>query len=210
MPDHIINTLFTASKPGCPNIIKCMALVREAIMLMWLKLFSIWDYTFPNIPLAVLIWLGWAGWPPAHFSGSFASTAVPKKLFDTDSWTPYSWHLQKNTHLTVIHGAHTLQMYIVPDAAVELYNNNQDISDEICPAEQVNRSYSLKYCGRKSELGAVLYIYADCILQTKSNLVTFQTDVKCSAASKCQFTHSYSTSVCLMSSMSAGGACKSQ
>lgn len=40
--------------------------------------------------------------------------------------------------------AHALKMYIAPDAAVELYNNNQDISDEICHAEQVNRSNSLK------------------------------------------------------------------
>ena len=29
----------------------------------------------------------------------------------------------------MIHSAHTVKMYIIPDAEVELYNNNQDINE---------------------------------------------------------------------------------
>lgn len=91
---HIVITIFTTSKPGCPNIIKCMDLVRDAIKLLFLKLFSIWGCTFLNAPLIVLIWLGW---PPAQFI-EFHFYSGSQKAFRHRQqyiWPPYNWHLQQ-------------------------------------------------------------------------------------------------------------------
>lgn len=82
MKGHIINTRFTASKPGCPNIIKGMFLVRQAIRS---KLFFIKSFTFPLY--AIFIWLSLEDRLPAEFPKTMfpETTAMFPKHFQTQT-----------------------------------------------------------------------------------------------------------------------------
>lgn len=107
-----VNALFPASKSGRPNIIKSMVLVSEAILLTFSKLLSIQGCTFLNVPLAVLIWLGWAD-PQHSLVGVSLLQRFPKSFPTQTAVQLAALYLTFTTtsHLTVIHSTCTKDIY---------------------------------------------------------------------------------------------------
>ncbi len=122
-------------------------------------------------------------------------------------WPPYSWHLQQPL-IWQWFTAHALKMHIAPDAAVELYNNNQDINDEICHAEQVNRSKLEGLWGNVSFWCFALHLD----WKFTQNKISFEIaqDLRRMSNTMLQMpVYSLRLEVCLFNVFHAGGACKS-
>lgn len=112
------------------------------------KLFYICGGAFPNVTLAVLIWLAWASWTPTQFTWSFTSAANPKMLSETDSSAAGrpiadiycnlssdndspSMHW-RNTSLQILHTVY--QRWCIYTIFINMFFN-----DETCRAEQVDK-----------------------------------------------------------------------
>ena len=126
--------------------------------------------------MARLSWLT----PPAQSTGSFTSTAVPKKPFryrQPSSWPTYSWHLQQPLFWQWF-TAHTVKMYILPDAAVELCNNTTKTSvmKYVMLSRWISQTacttFRLIVCSKQNQIRCLCKLMQDMMLQVNASLLT--------------------------------------
>lgn len=142
-----------------PTSLNMLSLLKEAVKLTLSKLFF---HTRPYISQCTLGCPHMAvSWPPAQFTREFHFCSSSQKALRHRrrcSCPPRGWHLQRAL-IWRWFTAHVLKIYIEPDAAVELYiNNDWDINNEICLAEWVKRSNSLRDCGKMCNFCSLFFV----------------------------------------------------